>query len=112
MTSGLEIRSVLIAGGPIGPLVSHSQWLSIGDGAPLPEVEAIPGQQAVSVHCAGATQIDLMHHGELVRSVQSEQAEIPLDRRELGAGPLRLRPIAVVDGRRIPGRAISVSDGG
>lgn len=112
VAGSLEVRSVLIAGGPIRPRISHADWLSIGDDASVPVVEANPESQTITVRCGGATKIDLMHHGELIRSVQGERAEIPLNRRELGSGPLRVRPIAVVEGRRIPGRAISVSDGG
>ncbi len=111
VAGSLEVRSVLIAGGPIRPRVSHSEWLSIGDDSFLPAAEVMPGEQTVSVRCGGATQIDLMHHGELVRSVQGDRGEVSLDRQELGAGPLRVRPIAVVEGRRIPGRAIRVNDG-
>jgi hypothetical protein len=112
VAGSLEVRSVLIAGGPIRPRVSHSEWVLIGDESSVPVVEANEEAQSITVHCEGATQIDLIHHSELVGSTRGERAEIPLDRRELGSGPLRIRPIAVVEGRRVPGRAISVGDGG
>jgi hypothetical protein len=112
VAGSLEVRTVLIAGGPIRPRVSHAEWLSIGDDSLVPVVEANSEAQTIAIRCGGATQIDLMHHGELVHSVQGEGAEFSLDRQALGDGPLRLRPVAVVEGRRISGRAIRVSDGG
>ena len=108
LVGALEVRSVLVGGGSIQPRASHAEWLTLGDPSAQPEARWLAEEDAVQLLCSGASSIELMHHIESIGTVQGAEGQVDLVPPSLGSGPIRLRPIATVDGRRVPGQAIVI----
>ena len=60
----------------------------------------------VELSCAGAKSIDLMHFGEIVGSIAGEKGKLSIDTSLLGDGPIRLRPVALVEDVKVLGKRV------
>lgn len=108
VTGSIEVRHVLIGGSMIQPRVAHTKWLELPGSTATPEAVWVTDAGFVQLECEGASSITLTHHAETIGTIQGSAGKlsVPFDR--LGSGPIRMRPIADFDGRRVPGQPIIV----
>ena len=114
VSGAVELRTVLVGSGPIQARASHSQWIDLGDPDQQPTIEYSQETQSLQASCPQASSIDILHHGRVLGSIQGDQGQIELKTGSLvsgslGSGPVRLRAIAIIDGRRVPGKPIVIN---
>lgn len=101
------LRLTLLSRDPMRPRSVRTNWIRLGDSTAIPI--ATPMEGSVRVSCVGASEIALMHHNEVVTKINGFDAEIDMDPNKWGAGPVRVRPIALVDGKKVYGKAVVVN---
>ena len=98
-----EIRAVVISKDRLQTRKSTVRWADRAK-PDFPKANWNAGSSVVSVQCASAEAIELVHHDEVIGSVNGSSGEIKIDPKKFGGGPLRVQPVAIVGENRIPGR--------
>jgi hypothetical protein len=100
------LRLTLISGDALRSRVVHTDWIELGNSPSVPF--ATPIENQVRVSSADATEIKLMHHSEVVGEVTGNDGTISIDAEKWGHGPVRVQPIATVDGKQVFGKEVVV----
>ena len=101
------LRLTLVSGGPLRSRAVHTDWIEFGNSPSVPF--AIPDGNRVRISSAQSTSIRLMHHNEMVGEVEGNDGTITIDAKKWGSGPVRVRPVAVVDGKEVFGKHVVVN---
>ncbi|MGB7328225.1 MAG: hypothetical protein WBD31_25340 [Rubripirellula sp.] len=104
----VEVRMALIGNDPTQPRISRAIWLQLGDGTPPPKASVSSGGETAVCKYKDAESIDWMLYGEVVSTTTGSESKFAPDRTVLGEGPLHVRPVVTVNGKRIPGRPVTV----
>ncbi|KAA1257817.1 hypothetical protein LF1_03070 [Rubripirellula obstinata] len=101
------LRLTLISGDSLRSRAVHTDWIEFGNSPSIPF--AIPDENNVRVSSAESSSIKLMHHSETVGEIEGNDGTISIDAKKWGRGPLRVRPVAIVDGKQVFGKDVVVN---
>jgi hypothetical protein len=101
------LRLTLLSRDPMRSRSVRTDWIKLGDSIAIPI--ATPMGRRVRVSCVGASEIALMHHNEVVTKIKGFDDEVDIDPKKWGKGPFRVRPVAIVDGKKVYGKAVVVN---
>jgi hypothetical protein len=108
LQGAIEFRTVLIGRDALQPRAFKIHNFLLGDQTEIPTATTDQQTSIVSVRCKGADSIDLMHHGEVIDTVEGQAGKITVDPQEWGGGPVRVRPVAKVGAKSIIGQALVI----
>ena len=101
------VRLTLVSGDALRTRAVHTDWIELGNSPSVPF--ATPNEGTVRFSSAEASSIKLMHHNELVSEAQGNDGTITIDAEKWGHGPLRVRPVAIVNEKEVFGKEIVVN---
>ncbi|MCM2371733.1 hypothetical protein [Aporhodopirellula aestuarii] len=108
LEGAIDVRLVLVGEHPTQPRIAFSEEIVIGDESQIPRIERLrkdkTDELTVFVEGRGADQIELVHLGRVIETIDGAAGRIALPSDQIGHGPVRLRAIAQHGERRIPGR--------
>ena len=114
-TSGhLHVRGVFVGDEPTEPRAGYETWLDLR--GPLESPVAVASEptadaadaRSVTLRCPGADSIKLLYHARTVGTVAGESGTVVVKSASVGAGPVRLRPVARFGEQRVPGKPLTV----
>lgn len=111
-----ELRTVLVGDPRLTPSKTIITWVDAEGLLPTPtatvedEAAAAKGgdEVVISLAAPGADSIRLMHHREVVDTLETDEGQLSFPADRYGEGPVRLRAIATYRGTEIPGREIVI----
>ena len=101
------LRLTLISGGSLRSRAVHTDWIEFGNSPSVPF--ATPNENEVRISSAEASSIKLMHHTELVGEVEGNDGTLTIDAEKWGHGPVRVRPVAMVNEKEVFGKEVVVN---
>ncbi|MGB7346493.1 MAG: hypothetical protein WBD20_19895 [Pirellulaceae bacterium] len=122
LTGGLsgviDVRGVLVGYNESEPRLSFGAMIQLDGDLPAPTSTLLLGRRkaddpidngatskdiTIQLDCAGADRIEVMHHSEVVGTLEGASGAVVVKANTLGGGPLRLRPVASFGDKRILG---------
>ncbi len=112
----IEIRAVLVGIDPTEPRISFSSVVNLDGPRPAPvarvddaDLNANRSAVQVTLEAPGAESILLMHHQELIAEISGAIGTVEVHAKQLGGGPVRLRPVAMFGKQKVLGRSLVVN---
>ena len=97
----LEVRVAAVNRSPLQTRKVQVQEIDFGDMAS--RIKLTVDQQTVMASCEGASKVEMTYRRRLIASSDTDQCRTTLERAKVGAGPVRIRVFATVDGKRFSG---------
>jgi hypothetical protein len=112
-----ELRTVLVGEPRTAPRKTIRTWFDANGLYPTPvaklqgdPVAADAEQVTINLNATGADSIRLVHFGQEQGKLDADSGDLTIDLSKLGAGPIRLRPVATYRGTDVAGREFTVRD--